>query len=141
MANGIGPIGMLQGKVNAQYQLLVSTVASAADALSEALDGDTAYTDAVLIPAPPPGFRVVVTSFIASALVQGAFSVLLKVGPDRALGPLWLPASGPLGQATGRVFVSGPIVRPLPAGQGLTVTTSGDAPQSVFVGYHLEPVG
>ena len=46
----LGPIAMLQGKVNAQNQLLVSSVVSAADALSASIDSATKFTDAVLIP-------------------------------------------------------------------------------------------
>jgi hypothetical protein len=131
---------MLQGKVNAQNQLLVSSVVSAADALSASLDGSTKFTDAVLIPPPPPGYRVVVTSVIASVLVAGPFSVRLDAGPTRALGPVWLPYAGAASLTSGRVFASGPIVRPLPDGQGLTITTSVDAPQSVFVTYSLVAV-
>jgi hypothetical protein len=140
MAGGIGPIAMLQGKVNAQNQLLVSSVVSAADALSASIDSATKFTDAVLIPPPPPGYRIVVTSVIASALVAGPFSVHLDAGGARVLGPVWLPYSGAAALTSGRVFSSGPIVRPLPAGQGLMITTSVDAPQSFFVTYRLDAV-
>jgi hypothetical protein len=132
---------MLQGKVNAQNQLLVSSVVSAADALSASIDSTTKFTDAVLIPTPPPGFRVVLTGVIASALVAGPFSLRLnQTDASRTLGPVWLPSSGAAALVTGRVFTSGPIVRPLPEGQGLTLTTSVDAPQSVFVTYRLDAV-
>ena len=140
MAGGIGPIAMLQGKVNAQNQLLVSSVVSAADALSASIDSTTKFTDAVLIPPPPPGYRIVVTNVIASVLVAGPFSVHLDAGGTRVLGPVWLPYSGAAALTSGRVFPSGPIVRPLPEGQGLTLTTSVDAPQSFFVAYRLDAV-
>jgi hypothetical protein len=139
MAGGVGPIAMLQGKITAGGALLVSSTALAADAaLSGHLDGAAAYTDAVLIPAPPPDQRVVVTSLSGSVLVAGPFNVLLKAGAER-IGPVWLPYSGAAALTSGRVFSLGPLTRVLPPGTGLTVTTSAAAPQSFDADYFLIP--
>ena len=120
MAGGVGPIAMLQGKITAGGALLVSSTGLVADeARSGHLDGAAAYTDAVLIPAPPADQRVVVTSLSGSVLVAGPFQVLLKAGPER-IGPVWLPYSGAAALTSGRVFSLGPLTRVLPPGTGLT---------------------
>jgi hypothetical protein len=105
------------------------------------VESDVALTDAVLIPAPPPGSRVVVTQFSASALVAGAFRVRLTTGGVSTLGPFWLPGVGPVGSPSARNFSTGPIARPLPPGQGLALSTSAAAPQAFDVAYVLVPEG
>jgi hypothetical protein len=74
-----------------------------------------------------------------STLAAGPFSVRFAArGGTPVLGPVWL-TSGPAGVTSGRLFSSGTIAFALPAGQGLTVTTSMDAPQSLDVDYEIVP--
>jgi len=139
---GKGPIANLQGKVTATNALDISTTAALADATRTAhLDGTTKYTDAVLIPAPAADAQIIVTALSASVLVAGPFSVRYRTGATAVLGPIWLPASGPVALVSGRTFETGPILRALPPGQGLTVTTSVDAPQSFDAEYQIVSVG
>jgi hypothetical protein len=131
---------MLQGRLTAAGALFVSSTALDDPALARTghLDGAVQYTDAVLIPAPPPDQRVVVTNVSGSALIAGPFSVLLTAGAQR-IGPVWLPYSGAAALTSGRVFSTGQILRVLPPGTGLTVTTSAAAPQSFDADYILIP--
>jgi hypothetical protein len=139
---GVGPIANLPGKVTATNALDISTTAALDDETRTGhLDGTTKYTEAVLIPAPASDAQVIVTALSASALVAGAFSVRYRTGPTAVLGPIWLPSSGAAALVTGRTFESGPILRALPPGQGLTVTTSVDAPQSFEATYQIVSVG
>jgi hypothetical protein len=139
---GVGPIANLRGKVTATHALDISTTAALAmDTRTAHLDGTTAYTDAILIPAPAAQEQVIVTGLTASVLVAGPFSVTYRTGPDRVLGPIWLPFSGAAALTSGRTFDTGPISRALPPGQGLTVTTSGAAPQSFDAEYQIVSAG
>jgi hypothetical protein len=131
---GVGPIGMLPGKVNAQNQLLVSSTVPAS--LSASLEGATAVTAAVLIPAPAPDRRLLVRRLSVSALAAGPFSASFASNGTRLLGPVWL-TSGAAGLLTGRLFSTGRIARALPPGQGLTVTTSADAPYTIEADYEI----
>lgn len=131
---GVGPIGMLPGKVNAANALQVT--ATVPTTLSARLEGDRQYTDAVFIPAPQAAQRIIVRRITISTLAAGPFSVRFAAGGTPILGPVWL-TSGPAGVTSGRLFSSGTIAFALPAGQGLTVTTSADAPYTIEADYEI----
>jgi hypothetical protein len=139
---GQGAIANLQGKVTDTNALDISTTVALADATRTGhLDSDAHYFQSVLIPAPAADEQIIVTALSASVLVAGAFAVTYRTtDTTRVLGPIWLPASGPVALTSGRTFETGPILRALPPGQGLTVTTSVDAPQSFDAEYQIVSV-
>lgn len=132
---GTAAIANLPGKVNGSNQLLVTLTAPTTRTAS--IESTTALLDAVLIPAPPPGQVVIVTRLSAAARVAGAFDVVWRIAADRIVGPIWLPGMGPLAVATDRLITTGPIRRALPPGEGLRVTTSADAPQTLDAEYEI----